>query len=285
MVNNKIENPTISIIVPCYNQAEFLDETLQSVIDQEFQNWECIIVNDGSPDNTEDIAKEWVEKDCRIKYYTKRNTGVSDTRNFGIKHATGEFILPLDADDTIDKSYIKEALIVFEKQPKVKLVYSNIRFFGTVNREKILSAYRYQNMLTENQIFVSAIFRKSDFLKTNGYNLNMADGLEDWDFWLSFLDENDLVIKLDGFYLNYRIKARSRSTEISINKNENLLIQIFKNHTSLFLRFFNPIRDHINADHYKSELDKTLESAEYRIGKILCFPYRILTRVLNRLLR
>ena len=64
-------NPLISVIVPCYNQAQYLDECLQSVLDQTYQNWECIIVNDGSPDHTEEVAKKWTEKDPRFKYLKK----------------------------------------------------------------------------------------------------------------------------------------------------------------------------------------------------------------------
>ena len=67
--------PLISVIVPCYNQAQYLDECLQSVLDQTYTDWECIIVNDGSPDNTEEIAKNWVEKDTRFIYLSKENGG------------------------------------------------------------------------------------------------------------------------------------------------------------------------------------------------------------------
>ncbi len=64
-------NPLISVIVPCYNQAEYLDECLHSILYQTYQNWECIIVNDGSPDNTEEIALKWVDKDIRFRYIKK----------------------------------------------------------------------------------------------------------------------------------------------------------------------------------------------------------------------
>ena len=77
-------SPKISIIVPCYNQAQYLDECLQSALDQTFQNWECIIINDGSPDETEEFAKNWTEKDARFLYFKKENGGVSFARNFGI---------------------------------------------------------------------------------------------------------------------------------------------------------------------------------------------------------
>ncbi|WP_374360648.1 glycosyltransferase family 2 protein, partial [Cloacibacterium sp.] len=75
--------PLISVVVPCYNQAQYLDECLQSVLNQTYQDWECIIVNDGSPDHTEEIAKNWVEKDTRFIYLSKENGGLSSARNAG----------------------------------------------------------------------------------------------------------------------------------------------------------------------------------------------------------
>ena len=132
-----MNNPLVSVIVPCYNQAEYLPEALQSVLDQDYPYWECIIVNDGSTDNTEDVAKQWATKDHRFKYYSKVNGGLSDTRNFGIEKSEGAYILPLDADDKISSNYLKEAIKIFINNPKTKLVYSNLVLFGLKN-EKII---------------------------------------------------------------------------------------------------------------------------------------------------
>jgi glycosyltransferase involved in cell wall biosynthesis len=97
----------ITVIVPCYNQAAYLDEALQSVLNQTYLYWECIIVNDGSTDQSEVKAKEWTEKDHRFKYFYQKNSGLCSARNFGIKKAQGEFILPLDADDKLGENYLK----------------------------------------------------------------------------------------------------------------------------------------------------------------------------------
>lgn len=94
-----MNQPLISIIVPCYNQSQYLDECLQSVLDQTYPDWECIIVNDGSPDNTEEVARKWVEKDVRFKYFYKENGGLSSARNFGILKSEGVFVFFIDADD------------------------------------------------------------------------------------------------------------------------------------------------------------------------------------------
>lgn len=104
----------ISVIVPCYNQAEYLDECLLSVFNQTDKNWECIIVNDGSIDQTEETAKRWLEKDSRFKYIYKENGGLSSARNAGLESASGNYIYFLDSDDLIDKFTFSKVLNCLE---------------------------------------------------------------------------------------------------------------------------------------------------------------------------
>ena len=82
-----MENELISIIVPIYNVENYLRQCLDSILNQTYQNFECLLVNDGSPDNSADICREYVEKDSRLKYFEKENGGVSSARNFGIKNS------------------------------------------------------------------------------------------------------------------------------------------------------------------------------------------------------
>ena len=126
-------NKLVSIIVPCYNQAQYLPEALQSVLDQTYSDWECIIVNDGSPDDTDIVAKEWLVKDTRFKYIYKENGGLSSARNAGIESSKGDYILPLDADDKIGRDYLKLAAQAFEHNVDLKLVYCNAEKFDLVN--------------------------------------------------------------------------------------------------------------------------------------------------------
>ncbi|HQE33873.1 MAG TPA: glycosyltransferase family 2 protein, partial [Flavobacterium alvei] len=87
-----MQTSKVSVIVPCYNQAQYLDESLASIYHQTHTNWECLIVNDGSLDHTEEIAQKWKAKDPRFIYIPKENSGVSNARNLGIEKASGEFI-------------------------------------------------------------------------------------------------------------------------------------------------------------------------------------------------
>ena len=115
---------TITIVIPCFNQAKYLPEAIESVMKQSFENWQCIIVNDGSTDNTEEVALSWSKQDNRIQYLKQENRGVSAARNTGISSAVGEFILPLDADDKIHKHYIQNALDAFSAHPDINGILS-----------------------------------------------------------------------------------------------------------------------------------------------------------------
>ena len=119
----------VSIIVPCYNQAQYLDECLQSVLDQTYQNWECIIVNDGSLDDTGEIVKKWLKKDNRFQYFYKKNEGVSLARNYGIDKSNGIYIQLLDGDDILQKNKISHQVKRFESNSKIDIIYGGNRYF------------------------------------------------------------------------------------------------------------------------------------------------------------
>lgn len=204
--------PRISIIIPCYNCTQWIAETLQSVLAQSIDNWECIVVNDGSTDRSLEIVQAFSKKDRRIRYIDKKNEGVAIARNTAIATARGEFILPLDADDIIAPTYTEKALKHFEKHPSTKLVYCQADFFGSKEGHWNLPEYKYDSFIYDNCIFCSAIFRRDDFLKTAGYNPNMKKIDEDWDLYLSLLEENDEVYCIPETLFFYRQHENSRTT-------------------------------------------------------------------------
>lgn len=241
-----MQNPIISIIVPCYNQAQFLDECLQSVMDQTFQNWECIIVNDGSPDHTEEIAYLWKEKDSRFKYIYQENKGVSAARNNGIKNAKGEWILPLDGDDKIGKQYLEKAKDYFDKDYTV--IYCKAEFFGSMTGEFGLPEYDFKKILLHNLIFCSAFFRKKTWLIAGGYDESLIHGLEDWDFWISVLENSSQVYKLDYVGFFYRRKTHSRDTAINANDDHKNSVKhhIYQKHYEKYTKEYSDFYDLMN---------------------------------------
>lgn len=237
--------PLVSIIVPSYNQDRYILETLNSILSQQYENWECIIVDDGSTDNTEIIVKDFIRNnnDKRFKYFKQERSGVSTARNNGIKKSSGIYTLPLDSDDKISPNYIIEAVMIFGNNKNIKLVYSEANFFGLKSGKWELPKYSYNDLLFGNMIFCSAFYRKEDFDKTNGYNSNMEKGYEDWDFWVSFLNEEDLVYRIPKVHFFYRIKKKSRNNDLDNSKEDldKMTKQIFLNNLDKYMRLINPI--------------------------------------------
>lgn len=208
----------VSIIVPCYNQSHHLDEALQSVVEQTSTDWECIIVDDGSPDQTAEVANRWIKKDSRFKYLYKENGGLSSARNAGIKQAHGEFILPLDADDKISTNYVELAINAFRDDNTIKVVYCQAEKFGDEEGSWKLPSFLIRDLCFYNMIFCSAFFRKKDWESVGGYDENMIYGLEDWEFWIALLKKGGSVKHLEeiGFY--YRISHNSMSKQLDAFK-------------------------------------------------------------------
>lgn len=257
-----MNKPLVSIIVPCYNQAQYLDEALQSVLDQTYTNWQCLIVNDGSHDNTEEVAQRWVAKDERFKYLYQENGGLSSARNFGITYANGEYILPLDADDKIAENYLEQAVQSFIEDSTLKVVYCKAEKFEEEVGQWDLPQFSLFNLSRNNLIFASGMYRKTDWKAVNGYDSKMIYGWEDWEFWISLLKNGGNVKQLTqvGFY--YRIKSFSMLKQINQEKVNYLLDYLSVKHADFFVKHYgsfkvmerNLIDEKINNDmNLKSE--------------------------------
>ncbi|MGB1104680.1 MAG: glycosyltransferase family 2 protein [Crocinitomicaceae bacterium] len=118
-------NPLISIIVPVYNTEKYIDETIQSVVDQTYENWELILVDDGSIDHSKDIITEWTKKDNRIHYHYKENGGQASARNLGIALSKGAYIAFLDADDLYLPERLSSQIADLEKH-KADFYYGGV---------------------------------------------------------------------------------------------------------------------------------------------------------------
>lgn len=278
-----MEKGKVSVIVPCYKQAEYLSETLDSVRVQTYQNWECIIVNDGSPDNTKEIAKKYVESDTRFKYVFQENSGPSAARNNGIKNSHGEYLLPLDADDLIAPTYLEKAVDHFSHFPETKLVYCKAEKFGKEIGAWFLPEYDYESFIWNNCIFCTAMFRRSDYDKTSGYNENMVHGNEDWDFWLSLLKKSDVVYCINEVLFYYRVKDSSRTIDLGESYMQKTLIQMSNNHPDVYgqykegiIQYHNDLLE--NIEYLQKSIDSLRSSRAYRLGKTILKPFSLLKK-------
>lgn len=223
--------PTISIIIPCYNQQEFIDRCVASVIEQTFTTWECILINDGSTDCTAEIGQKWTDKDSRIKLFHKANGGLSSARNAGMEKATGTHILFLDSDDRLaDKNSLHHLAKAIN--PETEVVAGNIynefadgslkkSTLNKVNpevtifrKEEVLTAYLEDKIspVAWNKIY------KTSFIKD--HCLKFEEGLlhedELWSLQV-YLNAENVIIIPEFTYKYYKDNTGS----ITANKNEN----------------------------------------------------------------
>lgn len=274
-------NTLVSIIVPCYNQAHFLDETLQSVLDQTYGGWECIIVNDGSPDDTKEVANKWIEKDKRFKYLYKENGGLSSARNAGIKKSDGVFILPLDSDDVIDVNFLKRLVPELNKDNSLAIVSCYSKFFekrtSNIVYELKPNGSTTKSLLYLNQLIATSLFRKECWEEVGGYDENMKSGFEDWEFWLNITKRGWRYKIVEEFLFYYRKSKQSMLVDTISNHSETNKEYIFRKHKELYIEDFEncmAVLFHQIKTHRASEM-KIKNSRAYKISKFIGKPFNI----------
>lgn len=216
-----VENNTVSVIIPAYNAARFIAETVESVMHSTYAFIEVIIVNDGSTDSTDQELSIIKLKYPEIKILEQENKGVAVARNLAISQASGKYILPLDADDLITPDYIQKAVDIISADEEVKVVYSQAEFIGDKTGLWKLPPFRLELLARKNLIFVSGLYRKSDYERTGGYCPEIK-GPEDWDFWISMLKYGGKVVRIPEVCFYYRIHPGSKRVAVRNKKKESI---------------------------------------------------------------
>jgi glycosyltransferase involved in cell wall biosynthesis len=221
----------VSIVIPCFDAGATLPETVGSALAAE--HCEVVVVDDGSRDElTLDVL---ADLPTEVRLIRQDNSGLPSARNAAISAARGEFILPLDADDLIDPRYPVEARDILVDRPDVGIVYCRAELFGARSGPFILPDFSLDEILIENCIFCSALFRKDDWRAAGGYNERMRRGREDHDFWLRILGLGREVVRLDGTYFFYRVRSQSMNTGYSREEYVDIYSEIFRDNAELYL--------------------------------------------------
>ncbi|MCK5677308.1 MAG: glycosyltransferase family 2 protein, partial [Flavobacteriaceae bacterium] len=208
-------NIEISVIIPCYNDGTYIHETIESLNQQTYKDFEIIIIDDASTDKTTKETLANLKQNNLQVLFLEKNSGPGIARNTGIEIARGKYILPLDADDKIAPTYLEKAKKILETEENTGIVYCQAEFFGKISKKWELPKYEFPEILVSNMIFATAMYRKSDWKTVGGYNGNMIYGYEDYDFWLSLLELGRNVYQIDEILFYYRIKEDSRSTKLA----------------------------------------------------------------------
>lgn len=230
----------ISVIIPAYNQAQYLEECVESVLHQTRSPAEVIIVNDGSTDNTLQIARKFEGshkgKDgnyFRIKVIDQVNKGLPGARNAGIMNATGNYVLPLDSDDILLENCLEE---VYQKiqETRADIIGLSFREFGIRNTEIILmSQPTIQEFKYANRIGYCSAIKKSVLLECGGYSPKMVWGYEDFHLWFDLLSRGKKLVVIQKVLWLYRTKEKSMIND-SIAHHQELMGQIAKDFPVIF---------------------------------------------------
>lgn len=283
-MENSPDNSLVSVVIPCYNQGKYVNEAVDSVLNQTYENIEIIIVNDGSTDTfTNNLLSAYDRP--KTKIITTKNQGLSEARNTGIRHAKGKYILPLDADDKIAENYCQEAVDKLAANDSLSIVYCDAEYFGDKTGPIKLPDYSLEMILKRNLIFCSAFFRFQDWEATSGYNSNMIYGNEDWDFWLSLIERGAKVYKIPKPYFFYRIKTNSMLKNLvkDEKKRYHTRKQIYLNHLELYANHFeDPINLYYTLKKVEDKYNRLTNLFFYKLAFLLYRPIRYFKYIINK---
>lgn len=238
--------PKVSVIIPTYNRAEYLSRTINSVLKQTFSDWELLIVDDGSADNTFDVVKEFTDKDERIKYFYQKNSGgPSSPRNTGLEKAQGEFIAFLDSDDEWFPEKLQKQIDFFTNNQNPKLgvlacfVYVKENKTGelTLKKDNYFKGNVINKLVNNNFLFTSScVMTKLSILKEIGlFDLQFKVG-EDWDIWLRISEAGYEFDFVPEYLVNYFVHDKNTYYGNKNFNGEQELIAFCTKHKELLIK-------------------------------------------------
>ncbi len=228
-----MENPKVSVIITTYNYGQFIQEAIESILDQTYKNFEIIVIDDGSTDNTKEVLKPYLN---RIKYIYQENSHIPKARNTGILISKGEYLAFLDADDLWEKEKLKIQVEFLDAHPQIDMVFSDacvINQKGVIstsflNNKKLLRKIPFQTVSVDNKIFTRSIFedmvreifilvtsvlvKRKVLIQAGMFDEACSRGLEGIDMWLRVINGCNVGFT-DKVLSTYRIHGANTSAD------------------------------------------------------------------------
>ncbi|MBZ5560745.1 MAG: glycosyltransferase, partial [Acidobacteriia bacterium] len=207
-----IRQPRVSVIIPCYNLGAYLDEAVESVLAQTCQDFEIVIVDDGSTDpDTRALLADYRRPKTRVIRIA--HAGVSEARNVAIANATGQYLCALDADDRLEPTYIEKALRILDEDPSITFVSCWARMFGDEAWDWKPERCDVPALLCEDTVCTAALVRRDAVLAIGGFDTQIPlQGAEDWELWLTLAERGYRGVILPDVLFHYRRRSGSLST-------------------------------------------------------------------------
>ena len=198
------DEPSVSIIIPCFNYGRFLPEAIESALGQTHVPLEVIVIDDGSTDDSHDVASRYVPS---VELLTQPNQGLVSVLNRGLNEARGDYFVILSADDVLRSSYVETLLAALLAQPEAAYAYSEMEYFGARTGVFPAKPFSPALLLAGNYINATALTRRADALAVGGFQPNPRNAWEDWDFWLRLLEAGRHGVPVSQPLLRYRRHA------------------------------------------------------------------------------
>jgi glycosyltransferase involved in cell wall biosynthesis len=230
--------PAVSVVIPCYNYADFLPEAICSVVAQTCDDWEIVVVNDGSEDDSAQVARE-IAADFR--YLRQRicvldisNSGVSTARNTGIAASRGRYVLPLDADDVIAPTMLEKTVALLDSCPEISIAYTDMYGFGpNIASQPIeFPDYDFELLCQQMNYFYCALTRRGAWEAAGGYDPELP-ALEDWEFAINCGKLGCVARRIPEPLFGARRKPTGLHTQV-LSDNVRLRAQIVRKHAELY---------------------------------------------------
>ncbi len=267
--------PTVSFIIPFYNSGATIQETIDSILQQSFEDFDIWIINDGSTDIYSLSKLDELKSNPRIKILHQENAGPSIARNNAILKTNARYILPIDADNKICNGVVEKALSVISEDGKTGAVYGNFMWFGERGGVKIQEKFEMNRALLYNQVDTCALIRREVFEGGVMYDEFLSKpGLEDWEFWINMVSQGWQLRHLNCTFFEMRVSEQSRTFQVA-NKNIYMIKEyVHKKHVSTLA---------IEYEGLFYNLKMLKESPDFRIGSLFLYPYRSLKKLFRSL--
>ncbi len=194
----------VSIVIPCWNQAQYLSEAIESALNQTYEDIEVLVINDGSPDNTLEVASKYP-----VKIINQVNKGLASARNAGIMNMRGQYMLPLDADDILLPDCVKE-LVRVAKATNADIIAPSFQTFGLAQETVTLMASpTIDDFRVANRIGYFSMIKRTALQEVGGYSPKMIEGYEDYHLTFDLLSRGKTIATVPQPLVLYRTKEES----------------------------------------------------------------------------
>ncbi len=277
--------PFFSIIIPNYNLGKYLPECLASVMQQEYQDFEVIIIDDGS---TEELSHTYFKdlQQEKVQVHLRNNEGVSAARNFGASVAKGDYFLFLDADDKIDKRYLRLAYEKLQADHSIDYIYCDLQEFERGNNYRSLGELVLDDVLLHAVTHVSGIISRRLWNRVGGFDIDYRNGWEDWDLLIRITATAPKYYKIPEPMLLYRIRENSRDQHANAQYNAELEQKIFLKNINIYLtKYKEPLTLLRDFEKQKKEISdweireaNAYKTKSYRLGSMMLSPFKFFSR-------